>query len=254
MGRAAIGARLEEIMAFLELGDYSERYPAQLSGGQRQRVALARALARDPALLLLDEPLAALDAKLRAQVQQELKSIQKRAGKTFFFVTHDQEEALTMSDRIVVMNKGRIEQDGTPEELYFRPASRFVAEFIGETNLISAEVRGTEGNDVVLNWHGSTLRGRTSGRTPRSGDTVTASVRLESLGLHTDRPDTANAVPGRIVGRTFLGSRTALVLHVDDAAGTTLRAYADTESTRAIGDDDPVWIGWSAASMALLSA
>jgi spermidine/putrescine transport system ATP-binding protein len=101
-------------------------------------------LALDPALLLLDEPLGALDAKLRGQVQRELKTIQQRTHKTFFFVTHDQEEALTMSDRIVVLNHGRIEQDGTPEELYFHPASRFVAEFIGETNLLAGHVRGAE--------------------------------------------------------------------------------------------------------------
>src|SRR6056297_3853853 len=145
MGRADIKRRSDEIMSFLELDTLGSRYPAQLSGGQRQRVALARALAPDPALLLLDEPLGALDAKLRGQVQQELKSIQRRTHKTFLFVTHDQEEALTMSDRIVVMNKGRVEQDGTPEDLYFRPANRFVAEFIGETNLLSGLMRGTEG-------------------------------------------------------------------------------------------------------------
>ena len=121
MGKAEIRRRSDEIMSFLELGDFGGRYPAQLSGGQRQRVALARALAPDPALLLLDEPLGALDAKLRGQVQQELKSIQRRTSKTFLFVTHDQEEALTMSDRIVVMNRGRVEQDGTRKSCISSP-------------------------------------------------------------------------------------------------------------------------------------
>lgn len=154
MNKRDIRARQDQIMAFLELDEFGDRYPAQLSGGQRQRVALARALAPDPALLLLDEPLGALDAKLRGQVQQELKAIQRSTHKTFFFVTHDQEEALTMSDRIVVMNKGRVEQDGTPEELYFHPATRFVAEFIGETNLLAGKMRGQSiGSDPVwIGW------------------------------------------------------------------------------------------------------
>ena len=250
LGRADIARRLDELMAFLELEGFAERYPGQLSGGQRQRVALARALARDPALLLLDEPLGALDAKLRGQVQQELKAIQKRAGKTFFFVTHDQEEALTMSDRIVVMNRGRIEQDGTPEELYFRPASRFVAEFIGETNLLDVGVKGAEGADVVLDWHGHTLRGRAPAAPPRAGETVTASVRLERLRVQAERPVAENVVQGQVVDRTFLGSRVRLSLRVGDA---TLRAYVDTATGLALGEE-PVWIGWDAESMAILGA
>lgn len=160
----------------------------------RQRVALARALAPDPAFLLLDEPLGALDAKLRGQVQRELKSIERQTHKTFFFVTHDQEEALTMSDRIVVMNHGRVEQDGTPEELYFHPASRFVAEFIGETNLLSGKMRGIDDGTVVMDWFGQTLRGHAPSGFPTEGAEITASIRLEKLGFHLSRPDLANAV------------------------------------------------------------
>ncbi|KAA8608301.1 spermidine/putrescine ABC transporter ATP-binding protein [Salipiger aestuarii] len=251
MGKAEIAARQDEIMSFLELGAFGGRYPAQLSGGQRQRVALARALAPDPALLLLDEPLGALDAKLRGQVQQELKSIQRRTDKTFFFVTHDQEEALTMSDRIVVMNKGKVEQDGTPEDLYFHPASRFVAEFIGETNLLTGDLRGTDGDAVVMDWFGQTLRGHAPGGIPQTGAPITASVRLERLGCHATRPATANAVQGRVVGKTFLGSRMALDLLVDDARGARLRAYVDARTGQSVGDA-PVWIGWDESSMAVL--
>ncbi|MAE91308.1 ABC transporter ATP-binding protein [Salipiger bermudensis] len=251
MGKSEIAKRQDEIMSFLELTAYGDRYPAQLSGGQRQRVALARALAPDPALLLLDEPLGALDAKLRGQVQQELKSIQRRTNKTFFFVTHDQEEALTMSDRIVVMNKGRVEQDGTPEELYFHPASRFVAEFIGETNLLTGELRGTEGNAVVMDWFGNTLRGHAPGGVPQAGEAITASVRLERLGFHAERPTTANAVQGRVVGKTFLGSRMALDLMVEEANGATLKAYVDADTGQSVGEA-PVWIGWDESSMAVL--
>ncbi|MGZ2260237.1 ABC transporter ATP-binding protein [Roseobacter sp. A03A-229] len=252
MAQGQIKSRSDEIMSFLELGAFAGRYPGQLSGGQRQRVALARALAPDPALLLLDEPLGALDAKLRGQVQQELKSIQRRTHKTFFFVTHDQEEALTMSDRIVVMNKGRVEQDGTPEELYFRPASRFVAEFIGETNLLSAQVRGTDGDTVMMDWNGQMLQGLAAHATPRAGAQITASVRLEKLGFHATRPETVNAVQGRVIGKTFLGSRMTMEVAVGDDDPVVLKAYVDAETGQSVGTE-PIWVGWEADSMAVLA-
>ena len=252
MGKADIRRRCNEILSFLELEGLAARYPAQLSGGQRQRVALARALAPDPALLLLDEPLGALDAKLRGQVQQELKSIQRRTSKTFFFVTHDQEEALTMSDRIVVLNKGRVEQDGTPEDLYYRPATRFVAEFIGETNLLSGRMRGVEGDHVLMEWQGQTLTARAPSGLPAAGQAITASVRLEKLAFHVERPPSGNAVRGRVVGRTFLGSRMAMQIAVGDGDQAVLRAYVDSETGRAVGSE-PVWIGWKPESMAVLA-
>lgn len=252
MGKAEIRRRSDEIMSFLELGDFGGRYPAQLSGGQRQRVALARALAPDPALLLLDEPLGALDAKLRGQVQQELKSIQRRTSKTFLFVTHDQEEALTMSDRIVVMNRGRVEQDGTPEELYFQPASRFVAEFIGETNLLSGTLRERKGAQVAMEWQGKTLLGTARSGLPASGQPVTASIRLEKLDLHAAQPETPNAVKGRVTGKTFYGSRVAVQLAVGEHEEATMRAYVDTDLGHAVGSD-PVWVSWDAENMAILN-
>jgi len=251
MGRRDIERRLDELMAFLELAEYGKRYPGQLSGGQRQRVALARALAPDPALLLLDEPLGALDAKLRGQVQKELKSIQRRTGKTFLFVTHDQDEALTMSDRIVVLNEGRVEQDGTPKALYFHPQSRFVAEFIGETNLLDATVTDIGDGTVAIDWFGYALRGRASGGTPGPGHEVTASVRLEALGIHRDRPPTDNAVRGRVVERTFLGSRVTLDILVEGGGDATLRAYVDGATAENVGRDT-VWIGWDLNAMAIL--
>ncbi|WP_298961563.1 ABC transporter ATP-binding protein [uncultured Roseibium sp.] len=251
MNKTDIRLRQDEIMSFLELENYGNRYPGQLSGGQRQRVALARALAPDPALLLLDEPLAALDAKLRGQVQQELKAIQRRTDKTFFFVTHDQEEALTMSDRIVVMNHGRVEQDGTPEELYFHPATRFVAEFIGETNLLTCKMRGQDGDAIVMDWFGQTLKGQSQGHIPQVGDTITASVRLEKLAFHTARPEHSNAVRGTVVGKTFLGSRMSVDLMVEEAQGAKLRAFVDADVGQSVGSE-PVWIGWDSESMAVL--
>lgn len=246
-----IEARRNEVMSFLELSDFGDRYPEQLSGGQRQRVALARALAPDPALLLLDEPLGALDAKLRSQVQQELKAIQRRTNTTFFFVTHDQDEALTMSDRIVVMNNGKVEQDGTPEDLYLRPASRFVAEFIGETNLLSGICLGLEGDAVVIDWQGNHIRARAGGLQPIVGSEVVCSLRLEKLSCLPGRPDTDTAVAAHIVSKVFMGSRTAVTVSIDTAPDVLLRAYVDAEL--AIGaEGSAVQVGWDSVNLALL--
>jgi putative spermidine/putrescine transport system ATP-binding protein len=143
--------RVNETLDLVRLPGYGKRKPSQLSGGQRQRVALARALINNPRVLLLDEPLGALDLKLRQQMQVELKSIQERVGITFIFVTHDQEEALTMSDRIAVFNEGKIQQVGTPSEIYERPASAFVAGFVGTSNLVSGEIaRRLTGSDEMF--------------------------------------------------------------------------------------------------------
>ena len=253
MDRGAIRRRLDDSMAFLELAGLADRYPGQLSGGQRQRVALARALALDPALLLLDEPLGALDARLRSQIRQELKSIQRQTGKTFLFVTHDQEEALTMSDRILVMNRGRVEQDGTPEQLYFRPASRFVAEFIGETNLLQGRVRGVEGDRVAIEWQQHLLHARAPERPPAAGDSVAVSLRRERIRLPDAPAELANRLPARLVGRTFLGSRMVVDLVPEGADGVRLQAYADNTMTD-IAADARIWIGWDADSMAVLPA
>ncbi|MFK8080669.1 MAG: ABC transporter ATP-binding protein [Granulosicoccus sp.] len=251
LSKTGIKARREEVMLFLELEDFGSRYPDQLSGGQRQRVALARALAPDPALLLLDEPLGALDAKLRSQVQQELKAIQRRTNTTFFFVTHDQDEALTMSDRIVVMNNGRVEQDGTPEELYLHPTSRFVAEFIGETNLLNGTCLGVEGDCVMLDWYGHKLRVHPGSQAINPGEAMSSSLRLEKILCSRQRPDTANAVEGKIVSRVFMGSRTAVTLSVNESDAATITAYI--EADRSFGaEGDSVWMGWEGVNQSVL--
>lgn len=247
--RSEIDRRLAELLTLLELEALHERMPDQLSGGQRQRVALARALAPDPRLLLLDEPLAALDAKLRAQVQLELKDIQKRTGKTFFFVTHDQDEALTMSDRIVVMNEGRVEQSGTPEELYHHPASRFVAEFIGETNLFSGKVKNIEGDRVAIEWQGVTLFATIGHQRPTTGQTVTAVLRPERIKLHAEQPEGDNRLEGRIVKQVFKGSRTVLEIVIGES--TTVRAFVDDTVVDRIGPDR-FWISWERENLTLL--
>src|ERR671932_2757037 len=145
-----IKKRVDELLEIVRLTDFAQRKPAQLSGGQQQRVALARALVNYPSALLLDEPLGALDLKLRQVMQFELKRIQREVGITFIYVTHDQEEALTMSDRIAVMNEGRVEQIGTPEEIYHSPTSVFVANFIGIANLLPATVVEAKGREAVV--------------------------------------------------------------------------------------------------------
>ena len=249
--RNETAARVDALLQFLQLDTFAERRPERLSGGQRQRVALARALAPDPKLLLLDEPLAALDAKLRGQVQVELKSIQRRTGKTFVFVTHDQDEALTMSDRIVVMNKGAIEQDGTPEDLYHRPVSRFVADFIGETNFFACEVVGSEGDHLVLDWHGLKLRAAAGKRHPPPGAAVEAALRPESVTCSPARPDLANVFQARVLTRLFKGSRTVVDFEIDAAQGQTIRAALDQGAIERL-DGDRAWIGWKHERMAVL--
>ncbi len=184
--KAQITQRVGEALDLVRLGGYERRKPNQLSGGQQQRVALARALVNRPNVLLLDEPLGALDLKLRKQLQVELKRVQSEVGITFVYVTHDQEEALTMSDRIAVMNRGRVEQLGTPEELYERPATRFVADFIGTTNLLSGAVESSNGDAVTVRL-GSGDQCVVAGSGYAVGAPVEVSIRPESVVLR--RPD-----------------------------------------------------------------
>jgi spermidine/putrescine transport system ATP-binding protein len=249
-GRAAIRQRTDELFALLRIEGLGDRAPDQLSGGQRQRVALARALAPDPKLLLLDEPLAALDAKLRAEVQMELKSIQKRTGKTFVFVTHDQEEALTMSDRVIVMNNGCVEQDGRPEDLYHRPTTRFVAEFIGETNLMDVEVLETSTDRAVVNWCGIRLNTRGKPETPATAGRALAVLRPECMRLSAAPLGLDNELPGRVVSRVFRGPRVRLAVQ-PDGVPDALTVSLDPASAEAV-PDGPVTIAFSADRVTLV--
>lgn len=251
LGKAAIATKVGELLNFMELGNYGERLPDQLSGGQRQRVALARALAPDPELLLLDEPLGALDAKLRSQLQVELKDIQRRTGKTFFFVTHDQEEALTMSDRVVVMNDGRVEQDGTPEDLYLRPRNRFVAEFVGETNFLDGTVKSRKGSEITFDWRGVPITGTALNHNPSEGSDVTAALRLEKITIGAKKSDSGNSVRGVIENQLFMGSRTAVDLRINGAGDALLKAYVDPEVAAQVNSEE-VWLSWDNAHLSVL--
>jgi spermidine/putrescine transport system ATP-binding protein len=182
-----------------------------MSGGQRQRVALARAIVCEPKVLLLDEPLSALDAKLRGQMRLELKQLQKRLGITFVFVTHDQEEALTMSDRIAVINRGRVEQIGTVADIYYDPATRFVASFIGETNIVSARVQRREEGILLCEAEGGLqVKVRENPRVP--DDEILLSLRPEKIRVFRQQPPGDNVFPARISMEIFKGAVDELTL------------------------------------------
>ena len=206
MSPEKIREKTDWAVAMTSLQGMEDRKPAQLSGGQRQRVALARAIVCEPQVLLLDEPLSALDAKLRTQMRTELKNLQKRLGITFIFVTHDQEEALSMSDRIAVMNKGRVEQIGTAAEIYHHPRTEFVASFIGETNIVEAEVLESRDGRLLCRLEGGVeLWIAGNGTTP--GSKMLVSLRPEKIHLHRQPPGGAeNVFRGRITSEVFKGA------------------------------------------------
>lgn len=206
--QAEIKRRVHEALEIVQLVGFDIRRPAELSGGQKQRVALARALVNQPAVLLLDEPLGALDLKLRRAMQLELKSLQQQVGITFVYVTHDQEEALTMSDRIAVMSEGRILQIDTPVNIYDRPTTRFVADFVGETNFLTGKIKNIVTGEYVKLAIGNDLvdvRHRTNGIHP--GDTVTVAIRPEKLSL-VDTDEKVEQLSATISEITFLGTDT----------------------------------------------
>jgi len=218
LGRPAaeIRMRVAEMLALVQLEALADRRPAQMSGGQQQRVALARALAPQPEVLLLDEPLSALDAKLRRGMQEELKSLQARTGITFVFVTHDQEEALTMSDRIAVMSAGRIQQVGTPREIYAAPVNRFVADFIGETNFLPVTISG---NTAMLPDGATLLVGAA-----RQG-AATVAIRPEHLRLDPQGP-----LAARVDHAIYVGTDNRLHLRLADGSALLARLPAGVET------------------------
>ncbi|MFG2839182.1 ABC transporter ATP-binding protein [Streptomyces zaomyceticus] len=228
-GIKSVKKQVDDMLELVQLGDKARHKPHQLSGGQQQRVAVARALINHPQVLLLDEPLGALDLKLRRQMQLELKRIQTEVGITFVHVTHDQEEAMTMADQVAVMNGGRVEQLGAPADLYENPQTTFVANFLGTSNLIEAEVLET-GSDVVVTAGGGKLRvpGDRCTSAVRQGGKVLVGVRPEKISLtHRDDADSIadgrNRVTGRIADSSFIGVSTQYV--VNSPAGAELQVY-----------------------------
>ncbi|HKY95495.1 MAG TPA: ABC transporter ATP-binding protein [Kiloniellales bacterium] len=214
--REEIGLSVEAALASVSLSDKAQRRPHELSGGQRQRVALARALVRKPKVLLLDEPLSALDANLRAAMQVELKHLHERLGLTFIMVTHDQTEALVMSDRVVVMRAGRIEQDGRPAELYDRPRTLYVAQFLGTSNLLRGRVASTAGGRATIDCGGQRLSATVDGVALAVGEAVTLCIRPEKTVLAANGAASAehNRLEGRLRETLFHGSTARLMVDV----------------------------------------
>jgi spermidine/putrescine transport system ATP-binding protein len=247
---ATLARQVDEMLSIVRLADFAKRRPAQLSGGQQQRVALARALVNRPSVLLLDEPLGALDLKLRQAMQLELKRIQRDVGITFVFVTHDQEEALTMSDRIAVMNQGRIEQLGTPQEIYDEPASVFVAGFIGSANLLPATVVGTSDGVVRARLRaGADITVSADHARFAHGGAVTAMVRPERLQLMTDEPPTTERLDATVTEAIFQGASSKIIAKTTD--GTEMIAVLEADDAR-VRPGDRVWITWSPGCIYLL--
>jgi putrescine transport system ATP-binding protein len=257
-GRDSIRRKVGEILELVQMSGFGTRKPHQLSGGQRQRVALARALVKRPKLLLLDEPLAALDKKLREHTQFELLNIQQRLQVTFIVVTHDQEEAMTLGTRLGVMNQGRIVQVGTPAEIYESPATRFVAGFIGSVNLFEGRVRGGGGAGVYIECSelGCTLRAERCAAIG-AGATVWTAIRPERINIGRQPPalpDGENAVCGTVREIAYMGDMSIYLVRI--ASGRMLRVTLPNigrGAERALAREESVWLSWHGSSPVVLT-
>ena len=251
-----ISARVDEMLKLTRLEKFARRKPHQISGGQRQRVALARSLAKAPKLLLLDEPLGALDKKLREATQFELMDIQEKTGTTFVIVTHDQEEAMTVASRIAVMDEGKLVQVDTPDRLYENPNSRYVADFVGDVNIIEAKASPLDGDRYALHWSEAedALIGTTS-TALSDGQSCYMAIRPEKIAISADRPeDAANAVQGKVEDIGYLGNISTY--HVRLNSGSLIKAQVANQrriSRRAFAWEDPVWLSWTATAGVVLA-
>ena len=252
-----VDARIARALDEVGLGSgFRFRYSHQLSGGQRQRVALARSLAKAPKLLLLDEPLGALDRKLREETQFELMDIQEKTGTTFVIVTHDQEEAMTVASRVAVMDNGQVMQVATPADIYEAPNSVYVADFIGDVNLIEGKVSATGDGTFALHWHDGAEPLRVKSPTGFSeGQTAHLAIRPEKVTISAERPaEAANAVQGKVLDIAYLGNLSTY--HVELPTGDIIKAQ--TANTRRISRrdytwEDTVWLSWTATGGVLLA-
>lgn len=245
VAKVEVEARVRRVLDQVHLGALASRYPHQMSGGQQQRVAIARALVFDPPVLLLDEPLGALDRKLRHHLGNEIKTLHKEVGKTMIYVTHDQDEALAMSDRVAVMHEGRIRQVSAPQDIYRRPADLFVASFVGEVNLIPAKLR----SGIVYGPAGERLP---AARCPEAERDATLCVRPEHLRLEMTVAETAGGIQGRIVDVTFVGDATILEFRSD--SGLQLKSKVlnvSAEEMPAIGN--ACFASWAANDATILT-
>lgn len=256
MPKLDLEARVEEMLKLTRLEKFATRKPHQISGGQRQRVALARSLAKAPKLLLLDEPLGALDKKLRQDTQFELMDIQEKTGTTFVIVTHDQEEAMTVASRVAVMDEGRLIQVATPDRIYENPETVYVADFIGDVNIIQGRASAAGADTYNIDWaEGQGHLTATSAISFDTGQTCHLAIRPEKVTITADRPeDAANVVQGRVHDIAYLGNLSTY--HVELPNGTIIKAQtANTRriSRRSFTWEDPVWLSWTATAGVLLA-
>ena len=245
IGKAEQRSRVEKALDMVQMNQFAGRRPAQLSGGQQQRIALARALVFEPSLVLMDEPLGALDKRLRDQLQEEISRLHRKLGITVIYVTHDQQEAMSMSDRIVLMNNGRIEQVAAPETLYRRPETEFAAEFLGESNFLPGVAAGDGGDPAIHLSSGETVA-PPEGSPLSVGEAVKIMVRPEKLSLLFGEQDAAaglNRASGTVVERIFLGGVTRHLVELAD--GTVVRSVTSGETRHgALAPGDAVVVAW----------
>jgi len=251
-GRDEIEKKVIETLKLLRLSGFEDRYPHQLSGGQQQRVALARALVTNPSVLLLDEPLGALDKKLREEMQIELRGLQKRLGITTVFVTHDQEEALTMADRIAILNTGRIEQIGTPSEIYESPVNRFVSDFIGISNILRLKVESVEATSIRCALGDYRFRVPRMERIP-SGDIIEVAIRPEKINLNSEPSGTEeNVVAGEVERLIYRGAVSLLFVKMaDDTSLVVQLQNLQGQSNPRVGEK--VHLSWPAEACKILT-
>jgi putative spermidine/putrescine transport system ATP-binding protein len=243
LSRADRDAKVRAALDLVQLAQFADRLPKQLSGGQQQRVALARALVFDPSLLLLDEPLSALDKKLRAELQEELKALHRRVGRTFINVTHDQEEALSLSDRIAILNHGKLIQSGAPGELYERPRTRFVADFLGKSNFIEGSVAAATADGFTLSAGPERIAVRGAGA--QDGTRRLLSLRPEKITLLADGATAENVVEGRLLAWSYLGADFALRV-ATPGLGEIRAVLPAWQAAFAPAEGLPIRLGWSA--------
>jgi spermidine/putrescine transport system ATP-binding protein len=252
--KAEITDRVKEVVEMVSLQGMETRRPNQLSGGQRQRVALARAIICRPKVLLLDEPLSALDAKLRHAMQVELKHLQRKLGLTFVFVTHDQEEALTISDRIAVINHGRIEQLGDSLDVYHQPRTAFAADFIGESNLVQAEIIGREADLLRVRLAGGMEWQVRSATVPAKATRVLISVRPEKIWVSKTRMDAEMVFEAKVIEEIFKGALDELWVMTDHGIKLTVLDANESAMLEAIHEDDRVWCGLHSDDLVVVQA
>jgi spermidine/putrescine transport system ATP-binding protein len=250
LAKEEVERRVQEALAMVRLSSFGPRRPKQLSGGQQQRIALARALVNRPEVLLLDEPLGALDLKLRKEMQIELKTLQREVGITFVYVTHDQEEALTMSDRIAVMHDGKVLQTGSPTEIYEQPSCRFVADFIGDTNFVDGVVQEQQADEVKVLVGDALLVVAQSDGTVSPGSEITVAVRPEKIRLLRHLAEGAyNSFPCQVEQVVYVGTDTRYQVRLSEDISLAVReqnvASAPDPVGRYTGGDEPVYAVWS---------